>query len=324
LTFDGLSAGLSVGSPTVIAANVQELQIALKAEKDAKVTTIPVRVTGTAKIGDRHVVQSAVTQVPILPPGIDSIPIADTNSLLWVSVTIPTPFKFVGVFETKFIPRGAIYVRKYRIERNGFQGPLEVQLADRQGRHLQGVTGRPVVVDANLNEFEFAVELPSWMEVGRTCRSTLAVSGVMRDPDGNSHTISFSSNDQNNQMIALVATGRMTIQLSQSTVTAQPGARIELPVKIQRSQEIVGPVTLELMASNPISGVSAAPITIESGQATGTLVLEFGAELKGINIHPLTIRATTQDERRLPVTAEAKLTLVDQDRGTNALVRESK
>ena len=95
-----------------------------------------------------------------------------------------------------------------------------------------------------------------------------------RRPEGHSHTISFSSNDQNNQMIALVATGRLTLQLPQSTVTARPNSRVELPIRIQRSPEIAGPVTLELMASTkPIWPVSSAsPITIEKpGNSTGTL-----------------------------------------------------
>jgi hypothetical protein len=146
---------------------------------------------------------------------------------------------------------------------------------------------------------------------------------VMKDPDGNPHTISFSSNDQNNQMIALVSPGRLTIQLSQSTVAARPGGRVELAVRIQRSPDTVGPVTVELVGSKPVGGVSAVPVTIDGNQVAGTLVLEFGAELKGISIRPLTIRATTHDERRLPVTAEAKLTLVE-DRGTDVLVRESR
>ena len=324
LTLDGLPAGLTIGSPTIIAANQQEISITFKVEKEAGATTTPVRVTGTANILDFRITRSAVAQVPVSPPGTDSVPIADNDSPLWVSVTIPTPFKFVGAFESKFIPRGAVYVRKYRIERNGFEGPLEVRLADRQGRHLQGVTAQSVVVGSNQNDFEFAVDLPSWMEVGRTCRSTLAISGMVRDADGNSHSISFSSNDQNNQMIALVAPGRLTLQLSKSTVTARPGERIELPIRIQRSPEVAGPVTLELVCAKSITGVSASPVSIASGQDAGTLIIEFSNELHGVYLRPLTIRATAHDERQLPVMAEVKLTLVDPGSDADTLLRELK
>lgn len=319
IAFEGLPPGVTVAGPAVIAANQQEIQIPLKAEKDAKISTAPVRVIGTAKIGDRQVKQSATMVCPAAPPGQDSVPVVESDSPLWMSVTIPTPFKFVGIFESKYVPRGGAYVRKYHIERNGFDGPLEVELADRQGRHLQGVTACPVIIEAGKSEFEFVVDLPPWMEVGRTCRSTLAISGVTTDPDGAKHTISFSSNDQNNQMIALVATGRLTIQLPQSTLTARPGERVELPIKIQRSPGISGAVQLEAVAPKSLEGLSATPATIASDQNSATLVLNFSSELKGVNVQPLTIRATTKDERNLPVTAESKLTLVDRD--TDSLVR---
>src|SRR6185436_15884304 len=98
-----------------------------------------------------------------------------------------------------------------------------VQLADRQGRHLQGVHASTVTIPAGTSDFEFAVTLPPWMEVGRTCRSTLAVTGNITDPDGSQHAVSFSSNDQNNQMIALVDPGRFAVQLPKTTLQATPG-----------------------------------------------------------------------------------------------------
>jgi hypothetical protein len=150
------------------------------------------------------------------------------------------------------------------------------------------------------------------MEVGRTCRSTLAICGVTTDAEGKPHTISYSSNDQNNQMIALVATGRLTIQLPQATMKAIPDQRIELPVRIQRSPGIVDSVKLELVESKSVRGIHAEPITIEANKDSGTLILQFGTELDGVSVQPLKIRATTQDERQLPVTAEASITLVDQ------------
>ena len=285
----------------------------MKADKQAKAATIaaPVRITGTAMIGERRVVQQAVMLGLAAAQGQDSLAVVDSDSPLWVAVTIPTPFKFVGVFESRYIRAARVYIRKYRIERNGFEGPIAVELADRQGRHLQGVTADRVIVRPGNDEFEFAVNLPPWMEVGRTCRSTLAISGVTTDADGNSHTISYSSNDQHNQMIALVATGRLTIQLPQSTLAARPGDRVELLVQIQRSPGIAGPVQFDIVVPKAMLGVSGASLLIDGNKNAGTLVLDFANELKGIGIHPVTIRATTEDERHLPITAEAKLELVN-------------
>ena len=310
LLWEGLPAGLTVTSSNTIKADQKEVQVTLKADPGAKVVTVPVRVTGSAKLGDQQI-QRAVFMAETLS-GPDAVAVKASDSALWVAIALPTPFKFVGIFESKYIPRGGSYVRKYRLERNGFEGPLEVQLADRQGRHLQGVTARPVTVEASQSEFEFTVELPPWMEVGRTCRSTLLVSGQIRDGEGGLHTISFSSNDQHNQMIALVDTGRLTVQLSKATVRVVLGGRVEVPIKIQRSPEVFGPVNVELVTSRPDSGVSAASLLLAPDQLTGTMVLQFGPSPAPISVDSVIIRAVSRDHRGLPVTAETRLTLVPE------------
>jgi hypothetical protein len=308
LALDGLPEGITLTSSNTIPGNQQEHNLTFKADKSAKPMTVPVRVTGAAKVMDQQLFRTATTLAT--PTGPDAVPVADAASALWVSVAIPTPFKFVGVFESKYIPRGGALVRRYRIERNGFEGPLEVKLADRQGRHLQGVTAQHVLVEPGQNEFDFAVELPSWMEIGRTCRSTLLISGQTKDDGGESHTISYSSNDQHNQMIALVATGQLAIQLSKTTLVVRPSHRAELPIKLQRTPEVSGSVKVELIATKPIRGVSAESVTIDKGQSEGAIIVNFGSVVQGVGVHPVIIRATTQDHQGLRVTAEAKLTLV--------------
>lgn len=310
LILDGLPAGVTVSSvtPVLIAANQNEVQLTLKAETNAAVTTVPVRITGKAKVGDRELLVPTSFHPTNPEPG--RLAIADGTGQFWLGVSVPTPFKFVGIFETKFIPRGGVFVRKYHIDRNGFDGPLEVQLADRQGRHLQGVHASSVIVPAGTSDFEFAVTLPPWMEVGRTCRSTLAVSGNVTDPDGSQHVVSYSSNDQNNQMIALVDPGRFAVQLPRTTLQATPGKQVQLPVRIQRGPGLAQPVTVEVVASNSMEGVKAASIEIAAGASESKLAIDFADKLSGLEVRPLIIRATTKDERGLPVTAEANLTLV--------------
>lgn len=311
LTLEGLPTGVTVASPTpaiVIAANQKEIQITLKAEVDAPVSALPVKITGRAKVGDQEV--TAETSFHPIGPDPGRLAVPDHSDRLWVAVAVPTPFKFVGVFETKYIPRGAVFVRRYRIDRNGFDGPLQVQLADRQGRHLQGVTASPVTVPAGQTDFDFAVTLPPWMEIGRTCRSTLAIVGTVTDADGAQHVVSYSSNDQNNQMIALVDPGRFAVQLPRTTLQAKPGQRIELPLRIQRGPGLSNSVAVEVIASNAIRGVTAPKIDVARDADQALLALDFADMISGVEIHPLTIRATTTDERGLPVTAETSLTLV--------------
>ncbi len=63
-----------------------------------------------------------------------------------LAVALKPPFKIVGAYDLRLAPRGSVFRRRYKIERNGFTGPLEVSLADHQMRHLQGVTGPTLTV----------------------------------------------------------------------------------------------------------------------------------------------------------------------------------
>jgi hypothetical protein len=311
LSLEGLPTGVTVASPAMpimIAANQRELQLTLKAATDARVAVAPVKFIGRAKIGEQEL--TAQTSFHPANPEPGRLALADKSGQCWIAVAIPTPFKFAGIFETKFISRGSVFVRKYQIDRQGFEGPLEVQLADRQGRHLQGVTATHVVVPAGESNFEFAVTLPPWMEVGRTCRSTLSVTGQVTDADGQQHTVSYSSNDQHNQMIALVDPGRFAVQLPRTTLTATPGQQVKMPVRIQRGSGLVQPITVELITPNGNEGVSGTTIELPGDQSDGLLTMKFENTLSGLELRPVTIRALTKDERGLPITAETSLTLV--------------
>src|SRR5207247_699859 len=79
--------------------------------------------------------------------------------------------------------RGGKFVRHFTIDRGGFAGPLTVRLADKQARHLQGVTGPTIEDPAGASEFDYPVFLPPWMEIGRTNRTVVMAMGEVADAD---------------------------------------------------------------------------------------------------------------------------------------------
>src|SRR5262249_57824650 len=121
-----------------------------------------------------------------------------------LAVALPTPFKVVGKHDMRWAPRGTVFHRRYQIDRGGFTGPREIGLADRQARHLQGVTGPVLTVPTGASEFDYSIQLPPWMETGRTCRVCVMATGVVKDMDGSEHTVSFSSIQPNEQIILVV------------------------------------------------------------------------------------------------------------------------
>ncbi|HZY88904.1 MAG TPA: PPC domain-containing protein [Gemmataceae bacterium] len=294
LTLDGLPAGVQAANAT-IGAGQPAVEVRLTAGPSAAIGPSRLRVRGTASVGGRTVTRLATT------PEADSV---------LLGVALPAPFKVVGAYDLRLAPRGGVFHRRYKVERGGYDGPLEIRLADRQARHLQGVTAPAVVVPPGQNEFEFAVHLPPWAETGRTSRSCVMAIGVIKDGAAE-HTVSYTSAAQNDQVIAVVESGRLGLEAGVGSLAAAPGASVNVPVKVSRAKDLAGPVRVELVLPGHVRGLSAAPVVIPAGRSGATLTLRFGAGTIGSFNMPVVLRATL-DTPGGPVVAEAKLEVVPQ------------
>lgn len=231
------------------------------------------------------------------------VPQVDTVLL---AVSVPTPFKIVGDSDFRWAPRGTIYRRHYRIERGGFDGPIEISLADRQARHLQGVTGPTITVPPGESEFDYWVKLPPWMETGRTSRSVIVGVGVIKDTDGSAHEVSFSSVQANEQVVAVIEPGRLGVETEQSSIGVSPGETVSVPVRVSRGKNLSGPVTVQLVVPAHLQGIMADAVEVAADQSDAALAIHCGAEMPNVVACPLIVRATLMDHGE-PVVAETKL-----------------
>ena len=174
---------------------------------------------------------------------------------------------------------------------------MTVSLADRQVRHLQGVTGPTIVVPAGISEFDYPINLPSWMEVGRTSRSVVMAVGIITDSDGSKHKVSYTSTQQHDQIIVLTAPGRLSVDTSKKSLLAEAGTEVRIPVRIGRAKDLSGPATIELVVAEHIKGVIAKPITIPVDKTEGELTFRFADGNLGPFNMPLTLRARSRRPR---------------------------
>ena len=299
-------------TPTTISANQASADLVFKAGEGAKIAVHHLTIIGKARVGRTnvfpwpggtgHVVErrarmgqtsgtsernaAAQTFLPAM---------ADKNFYptdLLLAVALPTPFVIKGEYDMGFAPRGGINRRKYKIERNGFEGPIEVSLADRQARHLQGVEGPTIIVPAGATEFTYSAYMPPWMETGRTSRTCVMGVGVIKEPDGSEHRVAFSSVNQNEQLVAVVGPGKLALDAERLSFTAQPGKSFAVPVRIKRGQMIEGPVELELIVPPHVKGLSASKIIIAAKQDRGGLIVQCAEQLRGPFNMPIIVRAT--------------------------------
>lgn len=299
LDVDGLPDGVTVAAAE-IAANQQQAELTFTAEKTAKIRTAWLTVRGTAEIAEKPVIRAAVLAAAPGELEIDNVLLA---------VSMPTPFKMVGRFDITFVPRGSVYRRHYKIDRGGYEGSLTVRMADRQMRHLQGVSGQSVTVPAGATECDYPVYLPPWMELARTSRSCVTAVGVIVDEDGSRHTVSFTSQNQNEQIVVLVGPGPLSLRPDQASLVARPDSEVEVVLHVARDAALRVPVRIELIVPAHMAGMTAEPVTLAAGDERASLRLRFSREIGPLSM-PLVVRATAQSDP--PVVAETKLELVAQ------------
>jgi hypothetical protein len=288
---DGLPAGVTAARAVLQGSSVD---IPLAATADCKIDASRLTVRGTAKIGEE--VETRVATASLLKGSVE------VDSVL-LAVTIPTPFVVKADYLLTQAPRGTVFSRHYKIERNGFTGPITVSLADRQARHLQGASGPTFVVPSEKSEFDYPLTMPPWMETGRTCRACIMAVGEVKDRDGRTHEVSFSSQEQNMQIIVVVEPGRLGLELGRTSLRAAPGGEATLAFTVQRGEGLSGPAKVEVL---PAAGVSAEPVTVAGDKNDGVLRLRFAKERPP---GAATIRATIID-RGQPVVAEASVEIV--------------
>jgi hypothetical protein len=296
---DGLPKGVEA-KPLTLAANQTSGELTLTAGADAVIGPAPLALIGSTTIGDKPVL------IPAVFPGAGPGP---GSNELRVAVALPTPFKIIDEYVMTTAPRGETYYRKYRIDRGGFTGPIQIRLADKQARHLQGVTGPLLMLKPGETEFEYPAFLPPWMELGRTCRVCVMASANVKDAmDGREHTVSFSSVEQNQQMIVVVGPGRLDLSADKTSVRAE--GEVRLAVKVSRSKNLVGPATVILVVPEHVKGVTAAKLVVPADRGDGELVLTFTPDAGPFNV-PLVLRATVSTPKG-PVTAETKVDAVKE------------
>jgi hypothetical protein len=300
LQIEGLPEGVTV-TPLVVPKQQREVNLSFQATDKSKIACSSLKISAKTVVNGKELVR---------PLSLAGRPSDGQAAPLWLAVAMPTPFKFVGLFETKFMPRGSAYVRHYTIQRNGFAGAMEARLADNQGRHLQGVSGEAVAISPGQSEFDFTVKLPTFMEIGRTSRTTLSVMGTVVDFDGSQHVVSYSSNAQNDQMIALVDPGRLAVSLERRSLAVTRGTQATVAFRLQRSIGLKQPIQIEAVVPNGMRGVVATKVSIPPTADQGQLEVTLDKESIGPFQAPVVIRATTVDERNLSVIADVPLELV--------------
>jgi hypothetical protein len=292
-----------LGLPAGVVSHLEHVtgtkaEIRLAASRKARAVTASVTVRGKAVIDGKTVERRAFFPTEFGDPPIEQLAVA---------VAVPTPFKFSALYDQAYTPRGSVYAKHYVIARNGYTGPLEVRPADRRVRYAQGVNGPTLHVSGTADSFDYPLTLAPFMEILRTSRTNLMATGIVIDPDGTRHSVTYSTDSQNEQMVSIVSPERMTLVLEPASILAEQGRSAVVHVRAVRDRQLTGRIRVELVCPRHIQGVAAEPATIAGTDSATDLCLHFADREPGPFNMPLTVRATSIDSRGYPVIAESSL-----------------
>jgi len=235
LSFGTLPKGIVIIPPQpFIAKGSNQVSVKIKANPETKIDSFLLGVSAIV-LGQPPVVALVQAKPNDLP-----------SDKVRVAVALPCPFKIVGEYNMKWGSRGGTLSRNYKLERSGYDGPVTVEVADKQARHLQGVYGVPKIVAAGAVEFEYSVQLGPWMEIGRTSRICIVGYAAIKD-QGVDHIISYCSVNPNEQMIAVLESGKLDVSSVSPDIGYQLGKTTLIYLEIFRAPGLMGDVTLEAL-----------------------------------------------------------------------------
>jgi hypothetical protein len=284
---EGLPEGVEF-EPKSIPAKAKSVELQFKPGPASKLGVTAVRVVGVQGDGE-----TAMRRVAATADAWDAAP------AVRLAITPRVPFKFAGEYwVTNDQPAGTSMKKTYRLEREGYEGPLRVQLSDKQIRCLQRLTARPVEVPPGADAFEFTVDYPTEVQLGWTSRVQLMVVGAVRDDNGIERPVSYTSADVNDQMISVVTAGLLGVQAERNSFRASPGV-LEIPVRVRRHESLShAAVRVGLIAPPHVLGVRAEEARVQPGQNEAVLRVHLDPGAGPFNV-PLQIEAVT-----LPASAE--------------------
>jgi hypothetical protein len=297
----GLPEGVTLETP-LINGKQKFVDLRFLASPRTKIQVANVIIRGTAELDGKTLTHDATF------PAAFGEPVADH---LRLAVAPPVPFRHIGEYwVTNDQPSGTTMSKHFELQRDNFDGPITVSLADRQGRCLQGLTAQPMVVPAGATEFTYNVLFPPDLELGRTNRVQLMLVSELTDFDGSRHTVSYTSFEQNEQIISVVTEGQLRLNTSNTSYPVVPGGRVAVPFTLRRNAGVVNrPLRVELKVPAHISGVSAQPVLLAGDANEGTLTIAYGPRPGPFNM-PLTVFAQTADNAEPPHMAAARIELV--------------
>ena len=308
LTVEGLPEGVRA-EPAQIPAGQEIAKLAFVAIDDTRPGDSIIRISASAKVGEETI--SRVATAAHLGRDVEGVSLG-TPTVDHVQLTVrhKPVFRLFCNEAYQYAHRGTIYPYLMEVARmNGFDGPILLEMGDRQIMDLDGVQIVNSAFPAGTSQIMLPLYMPETMHINIQPHSNVYSQGyvVFQDKWGQRQSMQHVS-EMRCMIRPLPTVARLRTR--ENHVTVSPGESRTCLLQLDRTTNFSGPMHVELV--EPPAGLHMADVIIAADQTTAIatitadpgLALPASAHLKFRGTGDLARDVTVVSEVSLPVTAE--------------------
>lgn len=285
LRLEGLPEGASVPAELTIPADKAELKIPVEISDKAAAHASLARLVASATVGERTVERRTG---PIL-----------------VAATLKTRCKVKSATQDggRIVNRGTTYPADLVIERlDGYEGPVMLQMAAVQQRQRRGMRGGDQLVPAGVDQVQYPIFMPEWLETSLTCR--MNVIGVVQVPDPQGH-LRYVTGVMDGFVVMSIEGGLFKLSHAPGERVIRPGQTLDIPVHVSRGVRLAEAVRVELVPDEELAGLVAADAVDVPADASAAVVhVRLADDPRLTGARKLTLRATALQGGHWPAVTE--------------------
>jgi len=310
LQLEGLPEGVRCEA-TQIPAGQDSVKLTLIADDKARSCDVTLRIRGTATQEDKKLAAHATA----LHLGRDSDGVAIGSP--WVdhiqlTVRHKPVLRLLCNEAYQYAYRGSVYPYAMEIERlNGFNGPVHIELADRQIKDLDGIVVHETTVPENQTKFNLSLYLPESMHINVQAHSNVYAQAYVIFEDESGQKLSQCFVSEMRCMIRPLPTVVKLVSVEERVI-AKPGDHISCKLRLDRTSVFRGPMKIEMVAQEG-SGIRAEPVILEPENSTVSVDVLMPAKQSTWPV-PLKFRATGELPGYVSIISETDVIVVDGDR----------
>ena len=280
-----MAPGSTAGVPAVanqIPADKPANNLTLTAAADSAAAASLVTIIATAEVDGKKIEKKSP---PIL-----------VSSIIKTRVKVKSTVQDGG----RIVNRGTTYPADVVVERlDGYAGPVILQMAASQQRQRRGIRGGELTVPAGVDQVQYPIFMPEWLETSLTARMNVIGVTPVADPKGN---IRHVTGIMDGFIVMSLEGALLKLTHEQQEYVAAPGSAIDIPLKVSRTVKL--PVAADVvLVADKSSIFSADAAQLQPAVNQHVFQLKIAADAKP-GLHLATIRATALQDGKWPAVSE--------------------